>query len=107
MVVTKLDVPGRLDGPVHAFRDEEFEQAKAPVELIGYLAGYQFEEDDLVWDHLLAFEEGVKSLEQGDLPNTTHLQQHLLDHMELYRPEIDEMKMKSAMWQGIKIVWPS
>ncbi|KAL8219500.1 UNVERIFIED_CONTAM: hypothetical protein K2H54_025903 [Gekko kuhli] len=46
------------------------------------LMGYQFEKDDLVWDHLLAFEEGVKYLEQGDLPKTAHLQQNP-DHMEV------------------------
>ncbi|KAL8219509.1 UNVERIFIED_CONTAM: hypothetical protein K2H54_026020 [Gekko kuhli] len=51
------------------------------------MLGYLFEDDDLMWDHLLAFGEGVKSLEQGDLPNTTHLQQHPLDHMEVSEGE--------------------
>ncbi|KAL8172871.1 UNVERIFIED_CONTAM: hypothetical protein K2H54_028577 [Gekko kuhli] len=38
--------------------------------------GYQFEEEDLVWLLKKAFEEGVKCLEQGNLPKTTHLQQN-------------------------------
>ncbi|KAL8219496.1 UNVERIFIED_CONTAM: hypothetical protein K2H54_025798, partial [Gekko kuhli] len=43
--------------------------------------GYQFEEDNLVWLLKKAFEEGVKCLEQGNLPKTTHLQQNP-DQME-------------------------